>query len=172
MSRGRDAQSVVGSGSPAAAVGPVENVECAIRCCSEPAVYRVPWPAAGSSVALCGYHLARHRAQHPAHWAHLEAAVDDELSVYATRGDRFLTFEAVPETLFEKQFRAIALLVDGTGLYPEQDVEDVGTVRAVDRSLQITNEVEVAVEDLPGFLGWVETHIGVHSWAEKYGGEA
>lgn len=100
MSRERDAKPVVGSGSPAVEVGPVEYVECAIRCCSEPAIYRIPWPAAGSSVALCSYHLARHRVTTPSAGP-LEAAVDDEFSAYATRVNRSLTFEAVPEMLSE-----------------------------------------------------------------------
>lgn len=101
MSGERDAKPVVGSGSPAVEVGPVDNVECAIRCCSEPAIYRIPRPAAGSSVALCSYHLARHRVTTPSAGP-LEAVADDELSAYATGGDRFLTFVAVPQTLFEK----------------------------------------------------------------------
>lgn len=57
--------------------------------------------------------------------------------MYATRGDRSLTFQDVPETLFGGEFRAAALLVDGTALYLETDVMDIGTVRVVNRSLDV-----------------------------------
>lgn len=170
MSRGADSAHTIADLD--VALGPVEETECAIRCCSKPAVYRVPYPVVDGAIAFCGYHLARYRTQYPDLWARLQEAVEEELSVYATRGDRFLTFQDVPETLFGGEFRAAALLVDGTALYLETDVTDAGTVRAVNRSLDIVQEVEVKADSLEAFLGWVETTIGVHTWADGHGGAA
>lgn len=119
-----------------------------------------------------GYYIARYRAQHPELWARLQVAVEEELSVYATRGDRFLTFQDVPETLFGGEFCAAALLVDGTALYLETDVTDAVIIRAVNRSLDVVQEVEVKAESLEAFLGWIETTIGGHTWADSHGGAA
>jgi len=154
-------------------VGPVEggSVSCGVGPCEESAVYRVPWPAMGGDVAYCGYHLARYRHQNPELWDRVQDAVDEDLTKFATRGNRFLTFEDVPERLFEADFQAVALLVDGTALFVEVEPDETGVVRAVDRSLESVHEREIPVGALAEFLQWVEEEIGVHIWASEFGGE-
>jgi len=142
---------------------------CSIGPCEDDAVYRVPWPT-GGEVAYCPYHLARYRALYPELWDAVQEAIDDDLSAYATQGDRFLTFEDIPETLFSEDFRAIALLTDGRALY-EREHEDTVIFRAVDRSLEDPTEREVDREHLDAFVDWVEHEIGVHCWAGEHGGD-
>jgi len=152
-------------------IGVVEDGDCAVDACEDTAIYRVPWPSMGGDVAYCGYHLARYRHQNPDLWERLQDVVDEELSRFATRGNRFLTFEDVPERLFGARFQAVALLVDGTALYIEVEPDVTGIVRAVDRSLETVHEREISVDALREFLAWVEEEIGVHTWASEYGGD-
>jgi len=147
-------------------IGPIEDEDCSA--CDSPAVYRVPWPSVGD-VAYCSYHLARYRELHPKLWNRVDQAVDEDLSALATRGDRFLTFCDVPETLFGDDFHAIALLADGRALYCEREPEGTVTYRAVHPSLEVTAERELDLEDEQAFLQWVEHEFGVHHWAT--GGE-
>ncbi len=172
MSRGKDyarfntaAQSLLASD-----VGPVEDEGCAVDPCPDEAAYRVPWPSVGGDVAYCEYHLVRYREQHPDLFDRVQDVVDDDLTEFATRGDRFLVLEEVPETLFDDEFRLLALLVDGRALYV-RTAPDGKTVqfRAVDRTLGNPTVRELQEENVPEFLDWVERKIGVHGWAD--GGE-
>lgn len=148
------------------------SVSCAVGPCEDAPVYRVPWPHVGGEVEYCPYHLARYRSEHPDLWERVQNVVDEDLSKFATRGNRFLTFDEVPETLFDDEFQAVALLVDGNALYLEVDPEETGTLRRVDRSLEYIQERVIGVDSLGAFLEWVEDTVGVHDWAAGYGGEA
>lgn len=154
-------------------LGEVEDpsASCGASACEENPVYRVLWPSVGGDVAYCSYHLARYRTQHPDIWERVQHVVDDDLSKFTTRGNRFLTFEDLPQTLFDNGFRAAALLVDGSGLYVEVEPEETGTIRRVNRSLEVEQEREIDVDALGEFLAWVEENVGVHTWATEYGGE-
>ncbi len=158
-------------------VGPVDDEPCAIGPCETQAVYRVPQHSVGGDAPYCPYHLARYREQHPEIWDGLQAAVNDDLSAYATRGNRFLTLREVPETLFDEAYRAIALLVCGNALYELDNPEETVAYRVLDRRLAVRDSHELHREQAGEFLRWVEAHIGVHEWAEDvdaalYGGDS
>jgi len=71
-------------------VGVVDNpsTSCGVGACDEPAVYRVPWHSVGGDIAYCSYHLARYRELHPELFERVQAAVNEDLTALATRGDR------------------------------------------------------------------------------------
>jgi len=129
-------------------VGVVDNpsTSCGVGACDEPAVYRVPWHSVGGDIAYCSYHLARYRELHPDLFDRVQAAVDEDLTTHATRGDRFLTFEEVPEQLFDQTFVAIGLLATGHALYEEADPDELVEYRTVDRRLDAQSSTEVARE--------------------------
>lgn len=153
------------------------SASCGASTCEENPVYRVPWPSVGGDVAYCSYHLARYREQHPELWARVEEVVDEDITAFATQGDRFLTFENVPETLFGDEFRAIALLVTGHALFEELEPGKIVEYRTVDRRLEEQDSHTVQRGSAGEFLQDVEETIGVHNWAPDvegalYGGEA
>jgi hypothetical protein len=145
-------------------VGPVDDEPCGIGPCEDDAVYRVPWPSVGGDIAYCGYHLARYREQHPDLFDRVQEAVDEDLTAYATCGHRFLTLDDVPETLFDEEFVAIALLATGRALYKEDDPGETVTYIAVDRTLEEESSIEVARSQAGDFLREVESSLGVHEW--------
>ena len=157
-------------------VGAVDDEPCGIGPCEGDALYRVPWPSVGGDIAYCSYHLARYEELHPELFERVQEAVDEDLTAHATRGHRFLTFDDVPETLFNEQFVAIALLGTGNALYEEDDPDDSVTYVVVDRSLEEDSRTEVARDRAGEFLREVESDLGVHEWddgvrAALYGGE-
>ncbi len=160
-------------------IGPVDDphASCGVDPCEDAPVYRVPWPQFGGDVAYCGYHLARYRGQHPELFERVQAAVNEDLTAYATRGDCFLTFDEVPEQLFDEEFVAIALLATGHALYEEADPEELVEYRTVDRRLLERSTTEAARERAGEFLRDLEQRLGVHAWSDDalaalYGGES
>jgi len=158
-------------------LGPVQDEPCAVDPCPDGAVYRVPWPAVGGDVAYCPYHLARYRVEHPDLWSAVQEAVDEDLTKFATRGDRFLTLGAIPETLFDESFRSVALLATGYALYEEREPETTVEYRKVDRRLVNRDSHELQRGTAGEFLVDVENEIGVHEWvpdveATLYGGDS
>lgn len=159
-------------------VGPVDpSTSCGVDPCEETAAFRVPWHAVGGDIDYCGYHLARYREQHPDIFERVQNAVDEDLTAYATRGDRFLTFDEVPETLFNEAFVAIALLANGHALFEEADPGDIVEYRTVDRRLEECSSMEVGRERAGEFLQDVQQRLGVHEWADDalaalHGGES
>jgi len=158
-------------------IGPVDpSTSCGVGACDEAAVYRVPWHSVGGDIAYCSYHLARYQELHPDLFERVQAAVDEDLTTHATRGDRFLTFDAVPEQLFDEAFVAIALLATGHALYEEADPDELVEYRTVDRRLEERSSTEAARERAGEFLQDVEQRLGVHAWSDDalaalYGGE-
>jgi len=157
-------------------IGPVDDGQCAVGPCETPAEYHVPRHSVGGDIAYCPYHLARYREQHPELWEKLRAAVEDDVSAYATRGNRFLTLDVVPKTLFDDAYCAVALLASGYALYELDDPDQTVVYRTVDRRLEEQERHEVPREEAGEFLRWVESHVGVHEWAAGveaalYGGE-
>jgi len=159
-------------------VGPVDdpNTSCGVGPCEADAVFKVPWPEFGGDVAFCEYHLARYEERHPDLFGRVQEAVDDDLTAAATRGHRFLTFDEIPEQLFDEEFVAIALLATGNALYEEADPGDTVEYVVVDRRLEEDSRTEVAREKAGEFLRDVEQRVGVHDWADDtaaalYGGE-
>jgi len=153
------------------------STSCGVGACNEPAGYRVPWHSVGGDIAYCSYHLARYRELHPDLFDRVQAAVDEDLTTHATRGDRFLTFEEVPEQLFDQTFVAIGLLATGHALYEEADPDEIVEYRTVDRRLDAQSSTEVAREHAGEFLRDVEQRLGVHAWSDDalaalYGGES
>ncbi len=149
-------------------VGPVDdpNTSCGTGACERDAAFRVPWPHFGGDVAFCEFHLARYRARHPDLFDRVQEAVDEDLTAYATRGDRFLTFDEIPEQLFDEEFVAIALLVTGRALYEEADPDETVEYVVVDRRLEEDSRTEVPREKAGEFLHDVEQRVGVHEWAD------
>jgi len=147
-------------------IGAVDDEPCAVGPCDSDAVYRVPWPSVGGDVAYCEFHLARYRARHPELWDRVQDAADEDLTAYATRGDRFLTFDEVPETLFDEKFVAIALLTNGHALYEEDDPDETVVYLTVDRRLEIDSRKQIARSVAGELLSWVEETHGVHEWAD------
>jgi hypothetical protein len=157
-------------------VGAADDEPCGIGPCEDDAVYRVPWHSVGGDIAYCGYHLARYRKQHPDLFDRVQEAVDEDLTAHATRGQRFLSFDDVPETLFDEEFVAVALLATGNALYEEDDPGKTVTYIVVDRTLEEDSTIEVTRDRAGEFLREVESRLGVHEWdddvAEKLlGGE-
>jgi len=160
-------------------VGAVDDpsTSCGVGACDEPAVYRVPWHSVGGDIAYCSYHLARYEELHPELFERVQAAVDEDLTRNATRGDRFLTFDEVPEQLFDEEFVAIALLATGHALYEEVDPGELVEYRTVDRGLETQSRTELPRERAGEFLQDVEQRLGVHEWSDDalaalYGGES
>ncbi|WP_049980289.1 hypothetical protein [Halolamina rubra] len=179
MSRGRFPQfNAAAQSFLEAEIGPVgPSVSCGVGACNADAVFRVPWHSVGGDIAYCGYHLARYRAHHPELFERVQAAVEEDVTAHATRGARFLTFEEVPEQLFEEQFVAIALLASGHALYEEADPGELVAYRTVDRGLETQSSTEVARQHAGEFLQDVEHRLGVHAWSDDalaalYGGES
>jgi|GEM_PF-4661517 hypothetical protein len=157
-------------------IGPVAGEDCAVDACDDSAVFRVPWPSVGGDIAYCGYHLARYHEQHPDLFDRVQDVVDEDLTALATRGDRFLTFDTVPETLFDETFEAIALLSDGTALYEEREPGEDVTYSSVDRRLEVRDQRVVDRAFTGEFLAWVDENRGVHEWSDDvvaalHGGE-
>ncbi len=159
-------------------VGPVDDPDtsCGVSPCEADPVYRVPWHSVGGDIAYCSYHLARYRELHPDLFERVQDAVDEDLSALATRGDRFLTFDAVPESLFNEEFIAVALLATGHALYEEDDPDEIVEYRTVDRRLEEVSSTEAARGRAGEFLHDIEEELGVHEWADEieaalYGGE-
>jgi len=149
-------------------VGPVDDAECGVGPCKTGPVYRVPWHSVGGDIAYCGYHLARYREQHPELFKRVQEAVDEDLSVLATRGDRFLTFEKVPNRIGVDgvEFVAVALLATGNALFEEDSPDDTVVYIVVDRCLEEDSWTEVARGRAGEFLRDIEDRLGVHEWAD------
>jgi len=168
MSRGQDfARFTSGLGAALEVdIGAVDDEPCAVGPCDSEAVFRVPWPSVGGDVAFCSFHLARYRARHPDLWERVQNAVGDDLSAHATRGNRFLTFDEIPQQLFDGEFEAIALLATGEALFEEIDPDQEVSYRTVDRRLEETDRITLSLENAGEFLEWISQERGVHHWNE------
>lgn len=160
-------------------VGAVDDEDCGVGPCEGTAVYRVPWPEMGGDIAYCDYHLARYRELHPNLFERVQAAVDEDLTALATRGDRFLTFEGIPDRIDvdDVDFVAVALLATGEALFEEADPDEGVTYIAVDRSLETQSSVTIPRKHAGEYLEEVQRRLGVHAWADDveaalYGGDS
>lgn len=146
-------------------IGPAEDQDCAVGACEIAAVYRVPWPQFGGDVEYCPYHLARYRHEHPELWEQLQDAVDEELSAFATRGDRFLDLEDVPKQIRAGRYRRVGLTARGYGLFVETEPSD-SEVRYVliDRALEdYLDSLPVPANRTGPFLQAFEQRRGFHA---------
>lgn len=120
-------------------VGPVENEPYAVDPCPDDAIYRVPWPAVGGDVAYWLCHLARYREQHPGLWERVQEATGDNLSAFATRGNRFLSLADIPTRIWGGRYRRVGLAEVGYALYEQTAPDENALVTAVpvNRELEI-----------------------------------
>lgn len=147
-------------------VGPVDEEDCAVGPCGDDAVYRVPWPQFGGDVAYCPYHLTRYRSSYREEFKRVQEHVDDDLSAFATRGDRFLTLDDVPTRIRGGRYRRVGLTELGYGLYEETNPDSNGLVTyvLVNRHLGYTDALRVPSERAGEFLDEFNTERGIHEW--------
>lgn len=120
-------------------IGPVENEDCSVGACESVAAYRVPWPSIGD-VAYCSHHLARYRYHHPDLFERVQAHVEEDLTPLATRGNRWLALEEVPERIRGGRYRRVGVTARGYALFERVEPDEDGLVTYVGGDLSPAEE--------------------------------
>ncbi len=147
-------------------VGPVEDEDCGVANCEDGAVYRVPWPQFGGDVAYCPFHLARYRDQYPDIFERVQAAVDEDLTALATRGQRWLSIEEVPVRIRQGRYRRVGVTARGFALFEATEPDEDGQVTyvLVDRNLDYRDAIQVSSEQCGAFLEDFDDRRGFFEW--------
>jgi hypothetical protein len=146
-------------------IGPVEAEDCSVGACVDAAVYRVPWPSIGD-VAYCSHHLARYRYHHPDCFERVQEHVDEDLTALATRGNRWLALEEVPERIRGGRYRRVGVTARGYALFEsvEPDTDGCVTYVLVDRDLSHTASIRVPSDRSGEFLETFDQRRGFFEW--------
>lgn len=128
------------------------------------AVYRVPDPrySVATTAALCGYHLAVLKREHPKYWADLTrrpecADLEGHVPAHALveRADLPATI-----TLEDTEYSRVGLDQLGSGYYAHQRVDAQLRVVAVDETYTIQSATRIPPAQFPAFLEYIETTRG------------
>ena len=146
--------------------GPVDSELPCVDCPSggHTAVYRVPDPRfeVATTSALCAYHLAVLKREHPAFWADLQTHPQlSDVETYVQ--ERALVERAdLPEaiTVDEDQYERLGLDRTGTGYYARERSDDRLRVIAVDHTFAVQESTLVRDDQLGVLFDHVDREDG------------